>query len=507
MKSIGELSGFFATVQLTARQLLIADRILKEIRERLAFLSQVGVNYLSLSRSAQTLSGGEAQRIRLATQIGSSLVGVIYVLDEPSIGLHQRDNEKLIDTLCRLRDLGNTVLVVEHDQDTMERADFIVDIGPGAGAQGGLLMGAGSLEEIRKTKDSLTGKYLRKELQIEVPRERRKAKPGHRIRIEGARLNNLKDVSVDFPLGLLTCVTGVSGSGKSTLVLDTLYRQALEHLYRVPVTTPGIQKITGLDLIDKVIDIDQSPIGKTPRSNPATYTGLFTLIRDLFAGLPDSQVRGFAPGRFSFNVKGGRCETCEGDGVTKIEMHFLPDVYVQCEVCRGRRYSRETLDIQYKGKSIADILEMTGAEALPFFDAISGIKSKLQVLNDVGLGYLQLGQSSTTLSGGEAQRIKLAKELSKRGTGKTLYILDEPSTGLHFDDIRKLLGILQALVDQGNTVIVIEHNLDIIKVADHVIDVGPEGGSGGGQVLVEGTPEEVAAQPLSHTGRFLRPIL
>lgn len=506
--SVLDLNAFFTNLSLTEREKLIADRIMREIKDRTRFLGEVGVGYLSMSRPAQTLSGGEAQRIRLATQIGSSLVGVIYVLDEPSIGLHQRDNAKLIDTLKRLRDLGNTVLVVEHDRDTIEAADWILDLGPAAGANGGKIVAEGTLQDILNSKESLTGQYLRGEREISVPKKRRPIDRSRMIKIKGAALNNLRDVNVNFPLGVLTCVTGVSGSGKSTLVIDTLYRSLVEHLYRVKgrADLQGAQ-ISGLELIDKVIDIDQSPIGKTPRSNPATYTGIFSLIRDIFAQLPDSQVRGYGPGRYSFNVKGGRCEACEGDGVTRIEMHFLPDVFVRCEVCKGRRYNRETLEIRYKGKNIADVLEMTGEEAYAFFDAIPSLKMKLKILNDVGLGYLRLGQSATTLSGGEAQRIKLSKELSKRGTGKTVYILDEPSTGLHFEDIKNLLAILQALVDQGNTVIVIEHNLDIIKVADHVIDMGPEGGTGGGLLVASGTPEEIVKAADSHTGAYLKPYL
>lgn len=506
-KSVLDLRYFFSSLSLSAREHMIADRVLKEILDRLRFLGEVGVGYLNLGRSAQTLSGGEAQRIRLATQIGSSLVGVIYVLDEPSIGLHQRDNHKLISTLTRLRDLGNTVLVVEHDRDTIEAADWIVDLGPGAGTQGGEVVVMGCLQDVLDSKKSLTGKYLRGELEIPVPAVRRPWSKDRVLQVEGASKNNLKSVTVDFPLGVFTCVTGLSGSGKSTLVIDTLYKALVKSLYRVEAGDLKIKALHGLALIDKVIDIDQSPIGKTPRSNPATYTGLFSLIRDLFAQLPESQVRGYGPGRYSFNVKGGRCESCEGDGVTKIEMHFLPDVFVRCEVCKGRRYNRETLDIRYKGKNIADVLEMTGAEAYKFFDSIPSIKMKLKVLNDVGLDYLHLGQSATTLSGGEAQRIKLSKELSKRGTGKTVYILDEPSTGLHFDDVKKLVSILQALVDQGNTVVVIEHNLDIIKVADHIIDMGPEGGSGGGKLLAAGTPEEVAEVTQSFTGQYLRKYL
>jgi excinuclease ABC subunit A len=505
--SVTDLNSFFKNLKITDREKLIAERILREILERTRFLSEVGVGYLNMSRPAQTLSGGEAQRIRLATQIGSSLVGVIYVLDEPSIGLHQRDNNKLISTLKRLRDLGNTVLVVEHDRDTIEAADWIIDLGPGAGTQGGHIVSEGTLDDILKCKESLTGKYLRGEFEIEVPKTRRSWSKDRALRIEGASQNNLKKVNVDFPLGVFTCVTGVSGSGKSTLVIDTLYRSLVKYLYKVDSGDLKFSKINGLEHIDKVIDIDQSPIGKTPRSNPATYTGLFSLIRDLFASLPESQVRGYSPGRYSFNVKGGRCEACEGDGLTKIEMHFLPDVFVQCDVCKGRRYNRETLEIRYKGKNIADVLEMTAAEAYTFFDAIPTLKAKLKVLNDVGLGYIHLGQSATTLSGGEAQRIKLSKELSRRGTGKTVYILDEPSTGLHFDDVKKLVNILQSLVDQGNTVIVIEHNLDIIKVADHLIDMGPEGGSGGGELVVAGTPEEVVKIKASHTGEFLKPYL
>ncbi len=502
--SILEMGLFFKTLTITDREHLIADRILKEIRERISFLIEVGVGYLSLARPAQTLSGGEAQRIRLATQIGSSLVGVIYVLDEPSIGLHQRDNEKLIATLTRLRDLGNTVLVVEHDRETMEAADWILDLGPGAGTQGGYLVASGTLQDVLKSKKSITGKYLRGDLEISVPKTRRPWNPERSIRIEGASLNNLKNLTVEIPLGVLTCVTGVSGSGKSTLIIDTLYRSLVQYLYTVNCDNLQVSKILGLEHIDKVIDIDQSPIGKTPRSNPATYTGLFSLVRDLFAHLPDSQVRGYGPGRYSFNVKGGRCESCEGDGVMKIEMHFLPDVFIQCEVCKGKRYNRETLEIRYKGKNIAEILEMTGSDAYPFFEAIPAINAKLKILTEVGLGYLQLGQSATTLSGGEAQRIKLAKELSKRSTGRTIYILDEPSTGLHFNDVNKLISILQALVNQGNSVIIIEHNLDIIKIADHIIDLGPEGGNAGGFIVATGTPEEIVQTKQSFTGQFLK---
>jgi excinuclease ABC subunit A len=505
--SLSELLAFARELALSPREKMIAGRIVKEIEERLGFLSAVGVGYLSLSRPAQTLSGGEAQRIRLATQIGSSLVGVIYVLDEPSIGLHQRDNDRLIETLVRLRDLGNTVLVVEHDRDTIERADHVVDLGPGAGKGGGAIVAAGAPATLARDPASLTGRFLAGTEEIAVPTARRTWSLERSIRLESAALNNLRAVDVAFPLGVFTCVTGVSGSGKSSLVLDTLYPALLKHLYDSEVGDLRCKRMRGLELVDKVIDIDQSPIGKTPRSNPATYTGVFSLIRELFAQLPESKVRGYGIGRYSFNVKGGRCAVCEGDGVTRIEMHFLPDVFVKCEACSGLRYNRDTLQVRYKGKNIAEVLEMSISEALPFFDSIPTIKTKLRVLDDVGLGYLQLGQSATTLSGGEAQRIKLARELSRRGTGKTVYILDEPSTGLHFEDIRKLLKILQALVDQGNTVIVIEHNMDIIKVADHLIDMGPEGGSGGGGVVAAGTPEEVASHPGSHTARYLAPYL
>ncbi len=504
---VSELVDWVKDLKLLEREQLISSRILKEILERSQFLAQVGVGYLTLDRSAQTLSGGEAQRIRLATQIGSSLTGVIYVLDEPSIGLHQRDNEKLIGTLTQLRDLGNTVLVVEHDQETIEKADWVVDLGPGAGTHGGEVMASGPLEAILKNKKSLTGRYLRGELKIAIPEKRRLVRQGHRIRVQGARQNNLKSVTAEFPLGTLTCVTGVSGSGKSTLVMDTLYLALASKLYRVDAGDLLVDSIDGIEQIDKVVVIDQSPIGRTPRSNPATYTGLFSLIRDLFARLPEAQIRGFSPGRFSFNVKGGRCEACEGGGATRVQMHFLPDVYVLCETCQGKRYHRDTLAIRYKGKNIAEVLDLTAADALPFFDAIPQIKSKLTIMNDVGLGYVHLGQAATTLSGGEAQRIKLCKELSRRGTGKTVYILDEPSTGLHFDDVQKLISILQALVDQGNTVIVIEHHLDIIKVADHVIDLGPTGGGGGGRIIATGTPEQVSRVTQSATGEFLKRVL
>ncbi|MGE0614794.1 MAG: excinuclease ABC subunit UvrA [Bacteriovoracia bacterium] len=505
--AILDLGKFFQDLKLSQRETLIGERIVKEIAERLRFLNRVGVGYLSLNRSARTLSGGEAQRIRLATQIGSSLVGVIYILDEPSIGLHPRDNHMLLGTLTDLKNLGNTVLVVEHDRETMEAADWIVDMGPGAGTKGGEVIAEGPLKAITGNKQSVTGKYLKGTLEIAVPPQRRAWSNQKAITLKGASGNNLKNVSATFPLGVLTCVTGVSGSGKSTLVIDTLYRLLLQKVYKIDASDVKVGGVQGLEHIDKVIDIDQSPIGKTPRSNPSTYIGLFSLIRDLFANLPDSQIRGYKPGRFSFNVKGGRCETCEGDGVTKIEMHFLPNVYVKCDTCQGRRYNRETLEIRYKGKNISDVLSMTALEALEFFDAVPQIKWRLSVLNDVGLSYITLGQAATTLSGGEAQRIKLAKELSKRATGKTVYILDEPSTGLHFDDVKKLIQILQQLVDQGNTVIVIEHNLDIIKVADHVLDIGPEGGGAGGRVVATGTPEEVAAHEKSETGRFLKPYL
>jgi excinuclease ABC subunit A len=505
--AIADLQTYFEKIKLTDREMLIADRVVKELLERIRFLNEVGVGYLSLSRSAATLSGGESQRIRLATQIGSSLVGVIYVLDEPSIGLHQRDNNRLIATLKRLRDLGNTVLVVEHDEDTMKQADFIVDIGPAAGVHGGEVITSGSYDELLASKTSLTAKYLRGDLVIPMPAKRRPHDPKRMLRIEGAKQNNLKNLTVEFPLGTFTAVTGVSGSGKSTLVIDTLYRLLARKVYDAKIAEPKKKKATGFENVDKVVDIDQSPIGRTPRSNPATYTGLFSFIRDLFAQLPEAQIRGYKPGRFSFNVKGGRCEACEGDGVTKIEMHFLPDVFVRCDVCKGKRYNRETLDIRFKGKNIAEVLDMTIEEAVTFFDAVPWIKSRLVVQNDVGLGYLKLGQSSTTLSGGEAQRIKLSRELSKRGTGKTVYILDEPSTGLHFEDVRKLVAMLQTLVDQGNTVIIIEHNLDMIKVADWVIDIGPEGGAGGGEIVAIGTPETVAKVAGSYTAKYLKPYL
>jgi excinuclease ABC subunit A len=467
----------------------------------------VGLDYLTLGRSAGSLSGGEGQRIRLATQIGSRLVGVLYILDEPSIGLHQRDNERLLVTLERLRDLGNTVLVVEHDEDTIRRADHIVDLGPGAGRHGGEVVANGPLEALLGEEKSLTGAYLRGDRKILVPEQRRKIDKERSISVMGARGHNLRDLNVHFPLGVFSCVTGVSGSGKSTLVNETLYHALARRLYRSNLVPAGHDRIDGVELVDKVIDVDQSAIGRTPRSNPATYTGLFTPIRKLFADLPESQMRGYGPGRFSFNVKGGRCEACQGDGLVKIEMHFLPDVYVSCDVCRGRRYNRETLDVYYKGKNIADVLSMTVDDALDFFDAVPRIKDKLQTLADVGLGYIHLGQSATTLSGGEAQRVKLATELSKRATGQTLYILDEPTTGLHFEDIRVLLDVLHRLVDLGNTVIVIEHNMHVVKTADWIVDLGPEGGAGGGKILVTGTPEEVMATKNSYTGQHLKSLL
>ena len=485
----------------------IARPILKEVTERLQFLTDVGLSYLSLGRAAGSLSGGEAQRIRLATQIGSRLVGVLYILDEPSIGLHQRDNDRLLDTLRTLRDLGNTVLVVEHDEDTIRAADWVVDLGPGAGRHGGEVVAQGTLAEVLAEPRSLTAAYLRGEREIPLPEVRRRPDPERVLTVRGARGHNLKDLTVSFPLGTFVAVTGVSGSGKSTLVTDTLYHALARHFYRSKLVPESHDAIEGLERIDKVIDVDQSPIGRTPRSNPATYTGLFAPIRDLFASLPESQIRGYQPGRFSFNVKGGRCEACSGDGLVKIEMHFLPDVYVPCDVCKGKRYNRETLDVYYKGRNIAEVLDMTVDEALEFFDAVPRIKGKLQTLSEVGLGYIHLGQSATTLSGGEAQRVKLATELSKRATGDTLYILDEPTTGLHFEDVRVLLEVLHRLVDLGNTVVVIEHNLHVIKTADWIIDLGPEGGEGGGRIVVEGPPERVAEDPASHTGRYLAEAL
>ncbi len=498
---------FFDGLELTGQKLAIADKIVKEISSRLKFLTNVGLEYLSLSRSAETLSGGEAQRIRLASQIGSGLTGVMYVLDEPSIGLHQRDNDRLLETLMRLRDIGNTVIVVEHDQDAIMAADYVVDIGPGAGEHGGRIVAAGTPLEIQQNNDSLTGQYLSGKKAIEVPKKRHQPDPSRWLTMTGAKGNNLRDVTLKLPVGLLTCVTGVSGSGKSTLINDTLYRVVAQHLYGSSTEPAPFEEIDGLAFFDKVVDVDQSPIGRTPRSNPATYTGLFTPIRDLFAGVPESRARGYGPGRYSFNVKGGRCEACQGDGVLRVEMHFLPDVYVPCDVCKGHRYNRETLEIQYKGKNIREVLEMTVEQARVFFDAVPVVARKLQTLLDVGLGYITLGQSATTLSGGEAQRVKLALELSKRDTGRTLYILDEPTTGLHFADIQLLLDVIHRLRDHGNTIVIIEHNLDVIKTADWIIDMGPEGGDGGGMVIAEGTPETVAKSTKSYTGRYLKPML
>ena len=504
--SIGDLRTFFLEVELTDRQKAIGAQILKEINARLGFLVDVGLDYLTLSRSSGTLSGGEAQRIRLATQIGSGLVGVLYILDEPSIGLHQRDNERLIQTLVRLRDLGNTLIVVEHDEDTMHAADWIVDIGPGAGEHGGNIISSGPIDTILACEESETGAYLSGRKQIEIPEIRRKGN-GNKIKIVGAKENNLKNVSVDIPLGTLTCITGVSGSGKSTLINEILLKRLARDLNRAKYKPGAHRDIKGLENLDKVIHIDQSPIGRTPRSNPATYVGVFDMIRDVFAQTQEAKMKGYQKGRFSFNVKGGRCEACRGDGMLKIEMHFLPDVYVPCEVCKGKRYNRETLEVKYKDKTISDVLDMTVEEALKFFENFQAISRKLQTLYDVGLGYIRLGQSSTTLSGGEAQRVKLATELSRRGTGKTMYILDEPTTGLHFADVHKLVGILDRLVENGNTVVVIEHNLDVIKTADYIIDLGPEGGSRGGEIVATGTPEKVAGVEGSYTGKFLKKVL
>ncbi len=513
-KNIHELSGLsvkqsletLQTLELSKKEMEIGERILKEIRERLSFLSNVGLDYLSLDRKSSTLSGGEGQRIRLATQIGSSLVGVLYILDEPSIGLHQRDNSKLLSTLKRLRDLGNTVLVVEHDEETMLESDYLIDLGPGAGIHGGEVVAAGTPSQVMANPKSPTGLFLCGKRTIAIPQQRRSGN-GLKLVLLGCQANNLKEVDLEIPLGTLTLITGVSGSGKSTLINDTLSRALSQRLLQSREAPGKYRDLQGVEHLDKVINIDQSPIGRTPRSNPATYTGLFTLIRDLFTELPEAKMRGYKPGRFSFNVKGGRCEACEGDGVLKIEMHFLPDIYVQCEECKGKRYNRETLEVLYKGKSIAEVLKMTAEEAVDFFQAIPALKRKLETLVDVGLGYVELGQAATTLSGGEAQRIKLSRELSKRSTGKTFYILDEPTTGLHFADIHCLLEVLQRLVEGGNTVVVIEHNLDVIKTADHIVDLGPEGGEGGGRVVVAGTPEEIAQHPLSYTGKYLKPIL
>jgi excinuclease ABC subunit A len=504
---IGEAAEFLRDMRLTGRDAQIAERVLKEVNERLRFLTDVGLHYLSLDRAAGTLAGGEAQRIRLATQIGSGLVGVLYVLDEPSIGLHQRDNQRLIETLVRLRDLGNTLIVVEHDEETIRTADWVVDIGPGAGEHGGRIVVSGPVADLMSSEDSLTGAYLSGRLAIESPLVRRPVDRTRMIRVEGAAEHNLRGVSVDFPLGCLVAVTGVSGSGKSTLVNDVLYASLARELNGARIVPGRHKRVVGLDQVDKVVHVDQSPIGRTPRSNPATYTGVFDHIRKLFAETPEAKMRGYLQGRFSFNVKGGRCEACAGDGTLRIEMNFLPDVYVPCEECHGARYNRETLEVHYKGKSIAEVLDMPIEEALEFFGPVPAIARHLQTLVDVGLGYVRMGQSAPTLSGGEAQRVKLAAELQKRSTGRTVYVLDEPTTGLHFEDIRKLLGVLHSLVDKGNTVIVIEHNLDVIKSADWIIDMGPEGGSGGGSVVAEGTPEEVAAHEGSHTGRFLSPLL
>ncbi|CAM3196400.1 DNA excision repair enzyme subunit, with UvrBC [Xenorhabdus nematophila ATCC 19061] len=506
--SIGHAMEFFQNIRLSGQRAKIAEKVLKEIRDRLKFLVNVGLNYLTLSRSAETLSGGEAQRIRLASQIGAGLVGVMYVLDEPSIGLHQRDNERLLETLLHLRNLGNTVIVVEHDEDAIRAADHIIDIGPGAGVHGGEIVAEGTISNIIESEKSLTGKFLSGECKIAIPEQRVPADSDKMLKLIGAKGNNLKKVTLKLPVGLFTCVTGVSGSGKSTLINDTLFPIAQRQLNGATNINPAPYiDIQGLEHFDKVIDIDQSPIGRTPRSNPATYTGVFTPVRELFSGVPESRARGYTPGRFSFNVKGGRCEACQGDGVIKVEMHFLPDVYVPCDQCKGKRYNRETLEIKYKGKSIHEVLDMTIEEAREFFDAVPALSRKLQTLIEVGLSYIRLGQSATTLSGGEAQRVKLARELSKRGTGQTLYILDEPTTGLHFADIQQLLSVLHQLRDQGNTIVVIEHNLDVIKTADWIVDLGPEGGSGGGEILVSGTPEEVAQCQKSHTARFLKPIL
>ncbi len=505
---VGEAHDYFTQLKFEGAKGKIADKILKELRDRFRFLVDVGLNYLTLSRSAETLSGGEAQRIRLASQIGAGLVGVMYILDEPSIGLHQRDNDRLLRTLTHLRDLGNTVIVVEHDEDAIRLADYVVDIGPGAGVHGGEIVAQGTVDQVMANPKSLTGKYLSGEVKIEVPKKRTPYPKDKELVLEGATGNNLQDVTLKIPAGLMTCVTGVSGSGKSTLINATLYPLAATALNGATTLKPAPYKaLHNMELFDKCVDIDQSPIGRTPRSNPATYTGIFTPIRELFAGTQESRSRGYKPGRFSFNVKGGRCEACQGDGVVKVEMHFLPDIYVPCDVCKGKRYNRETLEIKYKGKSIHEALDLTVEDAREFFDAIPAIAKKLQTLIDVGLSYIRLGQAATTLSGGEAQRVKLAKELSKRDTGKTLYILDEPTTGLHFHDIQQLLNVLHRLRDHGNTVVVIEHNLDVIKTADWIVDLGPEGGSGGGQIIAEGTPEQVAKLKKSHTGRFLKPLL
>ena len=505
---VGEARDYFKKLKLPGRQGKIAEKILKELRDRFTFLVDVGLNYLTLDRSAETLSGGEAQRIRLASQIGAGLVGVMYILDEPSIGLHQRDNERLLATLIHLRDLGNTVIVVEHDEEAIRHADHIIDIGPGAGVHGGEVVAQGNYKDIIKAKKSLTGQYLSGKKSIEIPKQRTPYDEERVLELRGATGNNLQNVTLTIPLGLMTCVTGVSGSGKSTLINSTLYPIAATELNGATTLTPSpFDEITGLDQVDKCIDIDQSAIGRTPRSNPATYTGIFTPIREMFSGTQESRSRGYKPGRFSFNVKGGRCEACQGDGVTKVEMHFLPDIYVPCDICKGKRYNRETLEIRFKGKNIHEVLDLTVEDANEFFAHIPSIAKKLQTLMDVGLSYIRLGQAATTLSGGEAQRVKLSKELSKRDTGKTLYILDEPTTGLHFHDIQQLLNVLHRLRDHGNTIVVIEHNLDVIKTADWMVDLGPEGGSGGGMIIATGTPETVASNKKAHTGRFLKGIL
>jgi excinuclease ABC subunit A len=501
--SVGDAHKYLGGLKLDKRQKFVGRRVIKEITERLGFLKDVGLDYLTLDRASASLSGGEGQRIRLATQIGSSLVGVLYILDEPSIGLHHRDNQRLIGTLKRLKDLGNTVIVVEHDKEMIETADHVIDMGPGAGVHGGMIVASGTPDKIKKNKKSLTGQYLSGAKKIDIPATRRKGN-GEKISIKGAAEHNLKSIDVDIPLGVFTCITGVSGSGKSTLLFDILYRSLAVHFWKSREYPGSHKSITGFEHIDKVIDIDQSPIGRTPRSNPATYTGVFNLIREFYAKLPESRKRGYKPGRFSFNVKGGRCEACQGDGIIKIEMHFLPDVYVHCDVCGGRRFNRETLEIEYKSKSIADVLDMTIEEAELFFKNLPAVDKILSTLNEVGMDYIKLGQSATTLSGGEAQRVKLSKELSKRSTGRTLYILDEPTTGLHFEDIKKLLEVLNKLTDHGNTLIVIEHNMEVIKTADHVIDLGPEGGDGGGKVIASGSPEDVAKVKASYTGRILK---
>jgi len=506
--TVAQSSEYFSTLKLTGTKAKIADKILKELQDRLQFLVDVGLNYLTLSRSADTLSGGEAQRIRLASQIGAGLVGVMYILDEPSIGLHQRDNDRLLKTLFHLRDLGNTVIVVEHDEEAICNADHVIDIGPGAGVHGGEVVAEGTVEDIMKSERSLTGKYLSGVESIAIPAVRTVNDDGKTLELIGANGNNLQNVSLSIPIGLFTCITGVSGSGKSTLINGTLYPIAATKLNNATTLTPSpYEEIKGMEALDKVVDIDQSPIGRTPRSNPATYTGIFTPVRELFAGTQEARSRGYKPGRFSFNVKGGRCEACQGDGMVKVEMHFLPDVYVSCDVCRGKRYNRETLEVRYKGKNINEVLDMTIEDARQFFDPVPAIARKLQTLMEVGLSYIRLGQAATTLSGGEAQRVKLSRELSKRDTGKTLYILDEPTTGLHFHDIKQLLAVLHHLRDQGNTIVVIEHNLDVIKTADWIVDLGPEGGSGGGKIIAQGTPEDVARSKKSHTGTYIKKIL